>query len=122
MTKGVAVFLVVGVLVLSGCASLAAEAASLDFAGWTEVPGDRVTDAALAAVEFSGHLYVFAKGALDPWIYVNSTRDGVTWTGWSEVPGNGLTDAALACCFVLGTPVPLCEGHPGYEDLCELHA
>jgi hypothetical protein len=63
--------------------------------GWSEVPGNGVTNVALTAATFSNKLYLFHTGQ-NARIYFNTLDAGGNWgNSWSEVPGNGVTDVAM---------------------------
>jgi hypothetical protein len=84
-----------------------------DWQGWSQVPDDPArdardlqTDAGPAVAEFRNRLFLFAKGADDQKIYVNSTADVSGWSAWAEVGGFGrtavgLTAARLKRCLLL---------------------
>jgi hypothetical protein len=77
----------------------------IDSSGWSEVPGNGITDVALAAAFAGwGMIYLFRKGLDDNKIYLNTFNHlNNAWSGWSEVPGDGNTDAGLAAASIAGT-------------------
>jgi hypothetical protein len=63
---------------------------------WQEVPGNLITDAAVAATAADGRLALCAKGK-DQQIYLNElSPGGRSWSGWYGLPGGGNTQVTPA--------------------------
>jgi hypothetical protein len=63
---------------------------------WQEVPGNMMTDAAVAATAADGRLVLCAKGK-DQQIYLNElSPGGRSWGGWYGLPGGGTTQVSPA--------------------------
>ena len=65
----------------------------LRWSGWSEVPGNGLTDSHPTAVYDNGKTKLYVSG-INGRVYVNINSQG-RWSGWSEVPGNGSTQNGL---------------------------
>lgn len=67
--------------------------------GWGREPANRLTNAPVAATNFDGRIYVFAKGTENRiWLQTYDYSNG-SWLStivWTEVPSSGITEAAPA--------------------------
>lgn len=69
---------------------------------WSQVPGNLITDAKLAAsADKPGTLHIFAKRASDGRVYMQSLQQasGAWSTDWIEVPGGFMTQHSLAAAL-----------------------
>jgi hypothetical protein len=71
---------------------------------WATLPGNGLTDTAVAACRSGGRLVVCAKGVVTPALYLNEkpAGDRAPWTGFRAIPGSPMTDASPCVADFMG--------------------